>query len=27
MPVDGGTSGSGGWVRSRADSAKWVLVE
>jgi len=27
LPVDGGTSGSGGWVRSRADNAKWVLVE
>jgi NAD(P)-dependent dehydrogenase (short-subunit alcohol dehydrogenase family) len=27
LPVDGGTSGSGGWVRSRAASGKWVLVE
>ena len=25
LPVDGGTWGSGGWVRSRA--GKWVLVE
>jgi NAD(P)-dependent dehydrogenase (short-subunit alcohol dehydrogenase family) len=27
LPVDGGTSGSGGWVRSRAGNAKWVLIE
>jgi NAD(P)-dependent dehydrogenase (short-subunit alcohol dehydrogenase family) len=27
LPVDGGTWGSGGWVRSRADNGKWVLVE
>jgi NAD(P)-dependent dehydrogenase (short-subunit alcohol dehydrogenase family) len=27
LPVDGGTSGSGGWVRSRTNNAKWVLVE
>jgi NAD(P)-dependent dehydrogenase (short-subunit alcohol dehydrogenase family) len=27
LPVDGGTSGSGGWVRSRAGHGKWVLVE
>jgi NAD(P)-dependent dehydrogenase (short-subunit alcohol dehydrogenase family) len=27
LPVDGGTSGSGGWVRSRTNGAKWVLVE
>jgi NAD(P)-dependent dehydrogenase (short-subunit alcohol dehydrogenase family) len=25
LPVDGGTSGSGGWVRSRG--GKWVLIE
>jgi NAD(P)-dependent dehydrogenase (short-subunit alcohol dehydrogenase family) len=27
LPVDGGTSGSGGWVRSRTGNAKWVLIE
>jgi NAD(P)-dependent dehydrogenase (short-subunit alcohol dehydrogenase family) len=27
LPVDGGTSGSSGWVRSRADPSKWVLSE
>lgn len=27
LPVDGGTSGSGGWVRSRAGNGKWVLIE
>jgi NAD(P)-dependent dehydrogenase (short-subunit alcohol dehydrogenase family) len=27
LPVDGGTSGSGGWVRSRTGKAKWVLIE
>jgi NAD(P)-dependent dehydrogenase (short-subunit alcohol dehydrogenase family) len=27
LPVDGGTWGSGGWVRSRAGNGKWVLVE
>ena len=27
LPVDGGTSGSGGWVRSRTGKGKWVLVE
>jgi NAD(P)-dependent dehydrogenase (short-subunit alcohol dehydrogenase family) len=27
LPVDGGTWGSGGWVRSRADTTKWVLSE
>ena len=27
LPVDGGTSGSGGWVRSRAGKGKWVLIE
>jgi NAD(P)-dependent dehydrogenase (short-subunit alcohol dehydrogenase family) len=27
LPVDGGTSGSGGWVRSRTGQGKWVLVE
>ena len=27
LPVDGGTSGSGGWVRSRAGNNKWVLSE
>jgi NAD(P)-dependent dehydrogenase (short-subunit alcohol dehydrogenase family) len=27
LPVDGGTSGSGGWVRSRSGNAKWVLIE
>jgi NAD(P)-dependent dehydrogenase (short-subunit alcohol dehydrogenase family) len=27
LPVDGGTSGSGGWVRSRTGDAKWVLIE
>ncbi len=26
LPVDGGTSGSGGWVRSRT-GGKWVLIE
>jgi NAD(P)-dependent dehydrogenase (short-subunit alcohol dehydrogenase family) len=27
LPVDGGTSGSGGWVRSRSNNAKWVLID
>ena len=27
LPVDGGTSGSGGWVRSRSGNGKWVLIE
>jgi NAD(P)-dependent dehydrogenase (short-subunit alcohol dehydrogenase family) len=27
LPVDGGTSGSGGWVRSRTGQGKWVLIE
>jgi NAD(P)-dependent dehydrogenase (short-subunit alcohol dehydrogenase family) len=27
LPVDGGTSGSGGWVRSRTGKNKWVLSE
>ncbi|MGA2399239.1 MAG: SDR family oxidoreductase [Steroidobacteraceae bacterium] len=27
LPVDGGTSGSGGWVRSRAGNNKWVLID
>ena len=27
LPVDGGTYGSGGWVRSRAGNGKWVLIE
>ena len=27
LPVDGGTSGSGGWVRSRSGRGKWVLIE
>jgi NAD(P)-dependent dehydrogenase (short-subunit alcohol dehydrogenase family) len=27
LPVDGGTSGSGGWVRSRTGNARWVLIE
>jgi NAD(P)-dependent dehydrogenase (short-subunit alcohol dehydrogenase family) len=27
LPVDGGTWGSGGWVRSRSTPGKWVLVE
>jgi NAD(P)-dependent dehydrogenase (short-subunit alcohol dehydrogenase family) len=27
LPVDGGTSGSGGWVRGRTDNAKWVLID
>ncbi|HMK87785.1 MAG TPA: SDR family oxidoreductase [Steroidobacteraceae bacterium] len=27
LPVDGGTWGSGGWVRSRAGDGKWVLAE
>jgi NAD(P)-dependent dehydrogenase (short-subunit alcohol dehydrogenase family) len=27
LPVDGGTSGSGGWVRSRSGQGKWVLIE
>ena len=27
LPVDGGTWASGGWVRSRADTSKWVLSE
>lgn len=27
LPVDGGTWASGGWVRSRADTTKWVLSE
>jgi NAD(P)-dependent dehydrogenase (short-subunit alcohol dehydrogenase family) len=27
LPVDGGTSGSGGWVRSRGGQGKWVLIE
>ncbi len=27
LPVDGGTSGSGGWVRSRTGNNKWVLSE
>jgi NAD(P)-dependent dehydrogenase (short-subunit alcohol dehydrogenase family) len=27
LPVDGGTSGSGGWVRSRSGKGKWVLIE
>jgi len=27
LPVDGGTSGSGGWVRSRGGKGKWVLIE
>jgi NAD(P)-dependent dehydrogenase (short-subunit alcohol dehydrogenase family) len=27
LPVDGGTWGSGGWVRSRAGNGKWVLVD
>jgi NAD(P)-dependent dehydrogenase (short-subunit alcohol dehydrogenase family) len=27
LPVDGGTSGSGGWVRSRSGEGKWVLIE
>jgi NAD(P)-dependent dehydrogenase (short-subunit alcohol dehydrogenase family) len=27
LPVDGGTSGSGGWVRSRTAEGKWVLIE
>jgi NAD(P)-dependent dehydrogenase (short-subunit alcohol dehydrogenase family) len=26
LPVDGGTSGSGGWVRSSSDHGKWVLI-
>ena len=27
LPVDGGTWGSGGWVRSRSGNGKWVLIE
>jgi NAD(P)-dependent dehydrogenase (short-subunit alcohol dehydrogenase family) len=27
LPVDGGTWAAGGWVRSRADTGKWVLSE
>jgi NAD(P)-dependent dehydrogenase (short-subunit alcohol dehydrogenase family) len=27
LPVDGGTWASGGWVRSRGDTGKWVLSE
>jgi NAD(P)-dependent dehydrogenase (short-subunit alcohol dehydrogenase family) len=27
VPVDGGTSASGGWVRSRGGNGKWVLIE
>ena len=27
LPVDGGTWAAGGWVRSRADTHKWVLSE
>jgi NAD(P)-dependent dehydrogenase (short-subunit alcohol dehydrogenase family) len=27
LPVDGGTWAAGGWVRSRADTTRWVLSE
>jgi NAD(P)-dependent dehydrogenase (short-subunit alcohol dehydrogenase family) len=27
LPVDGGTWGAGGWVRSRSGNGKWVLIE